>query len=208
MKVGTLLTCFGFEYPLVNRSCHQLISVDKDCFVGIRRFSSHPDLKKANAIVDNNQRLTTCCHLNRFPSPETQIKWVRFIFPLVCCAFIFTQRGEREREYHNNSESIDAGRLGSKTLQSTPSGSTGVMVFGRIDNQTKPVNKLVTAKPSASRSALDCELRITNPTKWANHTNSPTEPELRDYYLLASATGAIPETARLKRTAKREAPPT
>lgn len=32
---------------------------------------------------------------------------------------------------------------------------TGVMDLGRIDNQTKPVNKLVTAKPSANRSALD-----------------------------------------------------
>lgn len=36
---------------------------------------------------------------------------------------------------------------------------TGVMDLGRIDNQTKPVNKLVTAKPSANRSALDCELQ-------------------------------------------------
>lgn len=36
---------------------------------------------------------------------------------------------------------------------------TGVMVLGRIDNQTKPVNKLVTAKPSANRSALDSELQ-------------------------------------------------
>lgn len=31
--------------------------------------------------------------------------------------------------------------------------------LGRIDSQTKPVNKLVTAKPSANRSALDCELQ-------------------------------------------------
>lgn len=35
---------------------------------------------------------------------------------------------------------------------------TGMMDFGRIDNQTNPVKTLVTAKPSVNRSALDCEL--------------------------------------------------
>lgn len=65
-----LHTCFGFHDAFVNRSLHQLISVYYDCFVVFRRFSDHPDLNKANAIVENNQRLTTCCCLERFPSPE------------------------------------------------------------------------------------------------------------------------------------------
>lgn len=46
-------------------------------------------------------------------------------------------------------------------LRGKGEGFTGIIDLGRIDNQTKPVNKLVTAKPSANRSALDCELQIT-----------------------------------------------
>lgn len=36
---------------------------------------------------------------------------------------------------------------------------TTEMDLGRIDNQTRPVNILVTAKLSVNKSALDCELK-------------------------------------------------
>lgn len=57
------------------------------------------------------------------------------------------------------------------------------MDLGLIESQTRPVKILVTANPKVNRSALDCELP-------------------------ASATGAMPERARLRRTARREAAPT
>jgi hypothetical protein len=56
------------------------------------------------------------------------------------------------------------------------------MDFGRMDNQTRPARISVTERARVSMSALDCELE-------------------------ASATAAMPETARLRRTASREAPP-
>uniref|UniRef100_A0A0A9FAX3 Uncharacterized protein n=1 Tax=Arundo donax TaxID=35708 RepID=A0A0A9FAX3_ARUDO len=52
-----------------------------------------------------------------------------------------------------------------------------------MDNQTRPARMSVTESARIKMSALDCELE-------------------------ASATAAMPETARLRRTATREAPPT
>lgn len=62
------------------------------------------------------------------------------------------------------------------------------MDLGRIDNQTKPVNKLVTAKPSANRSALDCELyglqnshQMSNDTKtkFQSHQNTISNDHIK-----------------------------
>ena len=57
------------------------------------------------------------------------------------------------------------------------------MVFGRIDSQTRPARISVTESAKVSMSALECELE-------------------------ASETAAMPETARLRRTARSDAPPT
>lgn len=56
------------------------------------------------------------------------------------------------------------------------------MDFGLMDNQTRPARMSVTESARVSMSALDCELE-------------------------ASETAAMPETARLRRTASSETPP-
>ena len=89
---------------------------------------------------------------------------------------------------------------------------TGEMDFGRMDSHTSPARMSVTDRARVKISALDCELGLQDMEQTISVQARQTASDFMAMQvradLEASATAAIPETARLRRTATREAPPT